>query len=206
MIDTHNYDYNHFRKNLFVQQKHPKSTNVWSNSTPWLAWAVNFWWTYYGSKISEPSLRCPSSYRHRHRSRFPIKRYVNKHRLSTQFACSSTSDRVDVCRGRRTLRALMSVIPSSYNSRVFPYWFCLVVSHLVVYRTAGYKRSIARYDKVVSRQQDLLKMTPSSELWGREDTPLKAEFQFNMSEAYALKKEVFRVSAAASFLATIVMN
>ena len=126
--------------------------------------------------------------------------------FSTQFACSSTSDRVAAWRGRRTLRALLSVIPSSYNSRVFPYWFCLVVSHLVVYRTAGYKRSIARYDKVVSRQQDLLKMTPSSELWGREDTPLKAEFQFNMSEAYALKKEVFRVSAAASILATIVMN
>ena len=48
-------------------------------------------------------------------------------------------------------------------------------------------------------------MTPSSELWGREATPLKAEFQANISEAYALKKEVFRVSAAAD-LATIVKN
>ena len=78
------------------------------------------------------------------------------------------------------------------------------MSHLVVYRTAGYKRSIDRYDKVVSRQQDLLKTTSSSELWGREDTPLKHEFQSTMSEAYALKKEVFRVSEA--ILAPIVMN
>ena len=78
------------------------------------------------------------------------------------------------------------------------------MSHLVVYRTTGYKRSIDRYDKVVSRQQDLLKMTPGSELWGREDTPLKHEFQSTISEAYALKKEVFRVSVAT--LALIVMN
>ena len=47
-------------------------------------------------------------------------------------------------------------------------------------------------------------MTPGSELWGREDTPLKHEFQSTISEAYALKKEVFRVSVA--ILAPIVMN
>mgnify|MGYP007058555111 CR=1 FL=1 len=75
-----------------------------------------------------------------------------------------------------------------------PATFCLVVSHLLVYRTNEYKKVAQSYHSLINRQRELVKLTPRDELFGREANPAKTEFQANMSRAVLLKKSVFRVS------------
>ena len=70
-----------------------------------------------------------------------------------------------------------------------------VVAHLFVYRTDFYKEAANKYHAIINRQQDLMKQTPREELYGREASPAKTEFQANITQSYLLRKEVFRVSA-----------
>ena len=71
---------------------------------------------------------------------------------------------------------------------------CLAVSHLLVYRTESYRAVLSQYHETINRQRELFKLTPKEELFGREATPAKTEFQTKVSQAVILKKEVFRVS------------
>lgn len=82
--------------------------------------------------------------------------------------------------------AILTGIGAAFLSRV--------VSHLFVYRTKIYKKAAKKYHDVINRQQDLIKQTPREELFGREATPAKIEFQANITRSVLLKKEVFRVS------------
>jgi len=70
-----------------------------------------------------------------------------------------------------------------------------VLSHATVYCTNSYKSVLKQYNSVVQRQRQLFKLTPREELYGREATPAKTEFQKNISQSRLLKKHVFRVSA-----------
>ena len=70
-----------------------------------------------------------------------------------------------------------------------------VVAHLFVYRTDFYKEAANKYHAIINRQQNLMKETPREELYGREASPAKTEFQANITQSYLLRKEVFRVSA-----------
>ena len=74
-----------------------------------------------------------------------------------------------------------------------------MVAHFVVYRTAEYKAKTEKFHSLINRQRQLLKLTDMEELFGRDSTPAKTEFQFNISQTVFLKREVFRVSAPESF-------
>ena len=68
------------------------------------------------------------------------------------------------------------------------------MSHVLVYRQKKYKETHGAYNEVLNRQRQLIKLNSKSELFGREATRAKAEFQANHSQSILLKKEVFRVS------------
>jgi len=78
-----------------------------------------------------------------------------------------------------------------------------VLSHATVYCTDSYKSILKQYNSVVQRQRQLFKLTPREELYGREATPAKTEFQKNISQSRLLKKHVFRVSARSIMLIQI---
>ena len=65
---------------------------------------------------------------------------------------------------------------------------------MLVYRTESYRAVLSQYHETINRQRELFKLTPKEELFGREATPAKTEFQTKVSQAVILKKEVFRVS------------
>lgn len=70
-----------------------------------------------------------------------------------------------------------------------------MLSHLIVYRRDAYKKKVNEYHEVIARQHELIKLTSHGELFGREATPAKAEFQSNISRSVLLKRDVFRVSS-----------
>ena len=58
-----------------------------------------------------------------------------------------------------------------------------VLSHIIVYRRETYKATVDQYHAVIARQQEIIKLTPRQELYGRKSTPAKAEFQANISQS-----------------------
>jgi len=72
--------------------------------------------------------------------------------------------------------------------------FCVVISHLLVYRTVSYRETVNKYHAVIARQRELWKLTPHEELFGRKATSAKTEFQSNISQSVFLKQQVYRVS------------
>ena len=80
-----------------------------------------------------------------------------------------------------------------------------VVSQVCVYSTQSYKETSNNYHSVINRQQELIKLTPRAELFGRDPSPAKTEFQANMTQVVHLKKEVFKVSVVMTSVLSLIL-
>ena len=75
----------------------------------------------------------------------------------------------------------------------------------MIYRNKSYRDLLSRYHMAINRQMELLKLTPKEELFGREASPAKQEYQVCYSQAVLLKKDIFRVSTLGHSVATALL-